>query len=291
MFTETWLHDDISSEELNLPNFNIFRFDRKPTTSQFERGGGVMVAIHRKYSSIEVTPLHTSLEQLYILVKLGSSNVIINAVYIPPNSSIDTYVSYTEQLEHLFELNPTSELFIVGDFNLPHVIWKNVNCEIKCEFENATNEEIEIASLMSNSMNYLNLFQTNNIPNTKNRTLDLIFVHDENCKTKKADCTFVPIDSYHPALDIIFSLKDDFTSLKFLDVKYRFENADYEKINHEIISLNWFHYFEQHSLELSLSYFYEKIYEIIENYVPKQIIYSDTYPPWYSKELKKITQR
>ena len=155
-----------------------------------------------------------------------------------------------------------------------------------CEFSNATNDEISSASLITNSMNYLNLLQLNNITNINSRTLDLIFTQDENCIIKSADCSIVPIDIHHPALDVLFTANEKFTNLSSHDIKYNFHDADYVSINNEILSINWLPYFEQNSLELSLSFSYDKIYEIIAKYVPKKIIVSDQYPPWYSRELK-----
>ena len=44
-FSETWLTEDISSAELGLNNYSIFRCDGSPNTSQFSRGKGRGVLI------------------------------------------------------------------------------------------------------------------------------------------------------------------------------------------------------------------------------------------------------
>lgn len=45
-------------------------------------------------------------------------------VYIPPNSSNETYIDYSNALENIFDKN-SSPCIIIGDFNLPKITWSN----------------------------------------------------------------------------------------------------------------------------------------------------------------------
>jgi len=50
-FSETWLTDDIFSNELGLFNYKVFRCDRSNITSVHNRGGGVLIAVRNDVSA------------------------------------------------------------------------------------------------------------------------------------------------------------------------------------------------------------------------------------------------
>lgn len=50
VFTETWLNDNIMDTELTN-EYVIYRCDRSPATSQFRRGGGVLIGVKRHLQS------------------------------------------------------------------------------------------------------------------------------------------------------------------------------------------------------------------------------------------------
>lgn len=49
ILTETFLNEDIDSAELGLFNYNVFRCDRSILTSDKKDGGGVLIALHKKF--------------------------------------------------------------------------------------------------------------------------------------------------------------------------------------------------------------------------------------------------
>jgi len=49
-FTETWLHNNVSSLELNLVNYENYRCDRSLLSSPLTRGGGVLIAVKKNVS-------------------------------------------------------------------------------------------------------------------------------------------------------------------------------------------------------------------------------------------------
>lgn len=55
ILTETWLNEDFSNSEFRFNNYSVFRCDRNPLSSSKKEGGGVMVAVHNKFSSYEIT--------------------------------------------------------------------------------------------------------------------------------------------------------------------------------------------------------------------------------------------
>ena len=82
IFTETWLHNEVGDAELNLSNYNIYRQDRISNTSQHNRGGGVMVAIRKKYTSNVIESFNYGVEQIFVNVTMNNSHHIICLAYV-----------------------------------------------------------------------------------------------------------------------------------------------------------------------------------------------------------------
>lgn len=117
--TETHLDDSISDGEILLPNYMVFRRDRK-INGRF--GGGVLIATR---DSIKAVPRDTSqYDSEFIFVDLLHSHnrkVTLGVFYCPPNND-------TKPLEDLQAALPTlseNELMFLGVFNLPEIDWLN----------------------------------------------------------------------------------------------------------------------------------------------------------------------
>lgn len=121
---ETWLQDWISDRELGLDGFTVFRCDRPPVESRVDvRGGGVIIAVRDGIYCRRLSSHQGVMEDLFVECKIHDKRVILGAFYVPSPSS-DEYKSIqttVAQLPHSHE----SEIFIAGDFNLPHVTWEN----------------------------------------------------------------------------------------------------------------------------------------------------------------------
>lgn len=72
IFTGTLSFEDIYNCEIKLPNFNIYRCERKNKNSIFSRGGGVSIAVGKIYDATE------NVEHLFI--RIVNFNVVIGTV-------------------------------------------------------------------------------------------------------------------------------------------------------------------------------------------------------------------
>ncbi|KAG5897261.1 hypothetical protein JTB14_013162 [Gonioctena quinquepunctata] len=95
VLTETWLNNDIGNGELNLTNYNLFRKDRSITTSNKSRGGGVLIAVSKKYSTELIPCISDNIEQVIISVKSKSKKIIVGSIYLPPKSDATLYESHS----------------------------------------------------------------------------------------------------------------------------------------------------------------------------------------------------
>ena len=122
IISESWLCQNISNEELNLNNYNIFRADRNSNTSEKVCGGGVLIAVKKDFRA-SVILSGRFVESIYINFKHNNLDLIVGGVYIPPASHLNVYENYCSDLECIFEKFPNSSYIIAGDFNLPLSNW------------------------------------------------------------------------------------------------------------------------------------------------------------------------
>lgn len=81
----------------------------------------MLIAVHRRFVRRFFNVTCTSIEQLFVKIFINSSSVVIGAVYIPPDSDLNVYISHGESLLDIISLQD-SNIVIVGDYNLPYII-------------------------------------------------------------------------------------------------------------------------------------------------------------------------
>lgn len=106
--------------------YNIYRADRNSkNNSTHNKGGGVLIAVHKRILSRLLPSYDLSCEQLSVLVIFNDTTIILHSCYIPPNSSSEMYNSHCISIENIFTNHPDSTFIIAGDFNLPGIEWEN----------------------------------------------------------------------------------------------------------------------------------------------------------------------
>ena len=66
-----------------------------------------------------VVPPHNDIEMIWILFKILSSDVVINAVYIPPNANLLCFEKYCQNIEFVSSCFSNYKIILTRDFNLP----------------------------------------------------------------------------------------------------------------------------------------------------------------------------
>ena len=110
---ETWLNEDISNEQLDIPGFTLHRKDRH------HHGGGVLIytADSLVVSLLPTSVYDQSLEFLPISVTLFNQKFCIAVFYRPPNSSYSIFDTVFHSLE-LIDISQYSNFIFVCDFNV-----------------------------------------------------------------------------------------------------------------------------------------------------------------------------
>lgn len=214
---ETWLHPSHKNEEFIDKKYNIFRKDRKFTDIEANRGGGVLVAIHKKYDCelIDI-PETKSIEAICVRVKLSSSSFLyIHSLYVQnrintePECTEIRYKKHIKAIEAIKNLcTPNDFMAALGDFNMPSIKWLNdESADNACEdygfipvLGESNSTEVNIYRETSTALLELGLHQMCDLKNQAGNELDLIYTNfPELTSVGKADLTLFPDNYRDPA--------------------------------------------------------------------------------------------
>ena len=119
---ETWLHKNIPDDCLNVPDYNVLRFDRAT------RGDGVILLIHKNFAIIKSACLSFDpIQAIYCDVEcmfynFASTRII--CVYHLPNCEQAYSLSFFPVLESVIAPYKTNlPILLIGDFNLTKIDW------------------------------------------------------------------------------------------------------------------------------------------------------------------------
>lgn len=277
--TETWLNDSINDNELGLHKYQIYRCDRGAETSSKNRGGGVLIAVKSSLMSTAIYPILRNVEHSFVAIKSSNGNILVGAVYLPPNSPSVLYENHCDSVEYIVNRGMYSEVFIFGDYNLPGTDW-SLSTETKCDLSPQ-------AQAVQESFSLLELTQVNTVKNCNNVLLDLAFCSYLDVSSSLNLDPFLACDHFHPAIHYQIKLK---TVLEYDNYKfsvYDFKNCDYENLTHHLNCINWPEILCNVDLNSAVENFYTIVYEAIDIYVPTIFVGNSNYPKWVSTELKE----
>ncbi len=113
--SETWLDNSIHSDDLNIPDYTLYRRDRN------RHGGGVATYVSDCIPTTRRLDLeHPDVECLWLECTVQSKRVLVATYYRPPGQRVNAIDNFIEKLEESLNLalacNPDL-LLIMGDFN------------------------------------------------------------------------------------------------------------------------------------------------------------------------------
>ena len=193
--TETWLNERILNSEILSNKYNIFRRDR------VSNGGGVLIAVSNTFSC-QLLDLDSSLDIEFIAVEVKNNlkKMFITCSYIPPSSPQIIYEKHSHALKAVLQKTKPEDLIcILGDFNIPNMLWNFLPGDKYLLPENIH----KFYELFFDTLFDLGIFQINCIRNTYNKLLDLIFVNQvDECYIQRIDPLTFPEDQHHPTIKI-----------------------------------------------------------------------------------------
>ncbi|CAK1581103.1 unnamed protein product [Parnassius mnemosyne] len=278
--TETFLTSSVSDGELFPSSYIVVRKDRLGDVGW----GGVLLAVRdscevRVISDIDgMTP---DKELIFALVSCKNVKFLCCVVYLPPNYCDDQYIDVLTCIENALCTYSNLNVLVLGDFNL-----NSCSTNVKTQF--------------NIFCDFCNLQQHNTVLNTRSGLLDLVLSdYDHNqLKVFPGLDPLVPIDEYHPSLDVKINLSygeflpglrssPDESSHAIPDWNWR--KADFQALYTALAKLDWSELMTFTDVNSAVNFFYNKLKEIINLYVPNKKLSPNhrqyVYPKWFTPEI------
>jgi hypothetical protein len=280
--TETWLNEEILNGELFTSDYTVYRRDRDREVSGKTTGGGVLISVHSRFPSERIQILETDNEDLWVSVKVTPSiTYFICCVYFPSRNRLNYSIFYEKVELFINGITNSNNIIITGDFNLPI---SGVNDDLSTG--GSARGDLKLF------LDLCNLTMFNNIRNSlSDRTLDLIVSNMEDVTVSAADDILVPVDLYHPPLEIDLSIARH-TSSKLRGpgcfFSYDFSKADFYSLYVSLRDFNWTFLYACRSVNEAVEYFYAVFYELLDKNVPTKKMFTNKYPIWFNKNIIKL---
>lgn len=214
ILTETWLKEGQElKHNMNALNehYDVYRCDRSGNVKS--RGGGTLIAVSAKlYSDPVCLNGYNHLEYVCVQFLNDNKSIFLYCVYIPPDSAIDIYEEHFEAIQSI-KMSKNDILIVVGDFNLPNIVWHssdNVtflpnNIDTFRETRSQSKKLTKLKEFQSKSK----LHQLCNDKNPKGNVLDLVFSNDIDHISiarlhESQEPMSKPDSSHAPPFEIIF---------------------------------------------------------------------------------------
>ena len=267
---ETWLSEDVTNNEILLPDYQVHRLDRN------RHGGGVLVYAHNSLSTkvlLQGGPYN--LEFLALLLKSGAigNSFCICLFYRPPSSPVSIFDNLCTTLQ---VVNPVqfSTFLLLGDFNV-----------------NFCNPSHFLFSYVKDIMHSFSLSQvvpscTHVNPNGSTSLIDLALLSD---LSHLQSCVTLPPLSSSDHLGVSLALKWKTREKSHLTKPRRiwmYKNANFPKARELIQATNWEAVLSD-DVDISTELWIKKFLEIMEECIPRQNLPKKKNLPWLTKNIVK----
>lgn len=289
--SETWLSECIYNSEIQLCKYNVVRCDRSLLTSNKTSGGGVLLAINKRYK-FKVIPLSdSSFELILVQIDIGNTSVIIGVCYIVPNTDSSRYLQLVnciqDSLNNAALNNMELKFCMLGDFNIPGYTWNIVNNKYSIAVGTHYNIQVrDAARIMSEWCEVFNLIQSNDVKNQSNNILDLVFsnFYDNNLFELSDEFIFKCDISHIP---IICKLQIYMKCPKVSnELVFNFKNAHFGEIGSQIMEFKLPDIVDFNNFDRCIDDLDSLMKNLIGELVPSFLVKPNNFPRWFSSETK-----
>ena len=281
--TETWLDSSVFSAELFPSTYIVLRSDRRFQLVNRSKGGGVVLAISDKYvrQAVDASVITDAIPLIDIVVckcSISGVSFYLVGVYLVPDLPLSDVVLFLELLESLLFGFP---VIFIGDFNFPGFS--------DCDTVQTNCSKLDV---FVNFCQFMNFRQHNNIANGNGRLLDLVLSNDERVTASVSRECFplVPEDDHHPALNVVLEISAALNGVRFPTTqsdRYNFRLANYHDLYESFFYIDWAFLDSIPDVDTALKMFYDRIYETLDQHVPKTANRACGYPRWFTAEIRQ----
>ncbi|XP_062538115.1 uncharacterized protein LOC134206415 [Armigeres subalbatus] len=220
--------------------------------------------------------LATLRQKLWIL---GGRNLVNPALYLSHSATVSQICNQAQD----------SDIIVtVGDYNLPELTW-SFDEDISTLLPINASSEQEIA--LVESMVASGLHQINSLHNSNGRILDLAFVNEPNIiEFLEPPTSLLRIDNHHKPFVLRISVNDNNrnTDVPNHDDGFDFRHCNFADLNNAILSIDWTDSFNGKNTDETVCVFYDKLYGILNEYVPRRRKSISFKHPWWTSELQQL---
>jgi len=293
---ETWLNDSFLDSEIFGNDWIVYRKDRNYALTGTERGGGVLIAIHRSIDSESLSlNQNDESEEIWAKLKISNQTIFMGACYLPPSSDLSKFEYIFNSVDAVSQqITEHDDIMLFGDFNRPNLDFipddDNPNIYLPCNISDKIDEGL-MDSVYSND-----LYQISNVRNSRNVQLDLIFSSiTDNVIISEAsvDEQIFKNSIHHSAIVLTYNFDLPHEKVSYNKTYYfDFRNADYVKINNQLLNTDWNFLNTVNNDLITMTEIFDSIlFKIIENNVPRKIKKDTISEPWLSKELRNLRNK
>ncbi|MPC34244.1 hypothetical protein E2C01_027628 [Portunus trituberculatus] len=165
---ETRMRNDHLNSELYIKDYTTFRADRSSSSH-----GGVATYIRDDIaSSTEELKLFSNGTTELLSLYLRKIGLILITVYRPPNTTMEEFINISKMIKEIISnVESSTEVIILGDFNLPSIKWSNMS--IKGTTREGKQQALALIEVMENDL----LIQCIDMPTRGDNILDLIIMN------------------------------------------------------------------------------------------------------------------
>ena len=261
ILTETHLKEYIFDAEVEIKNYSAIRADRKT-----RKCGGVAIFTHKSFC-LEDTEIFSNNYCELALAYNRDNDVIIAAVYKPPDASTANFSECLKKIEVYKAKYPTSTMLIFGDLNLKYIEWSSEELRSPKNIKQIMSTEERIQSeILLDFVNEHLLVQVINENTRQGKSLiDIVLTNDEEIiLDTKVKRTYIDTDHDMVECELLLKIKKPESTVievekKLLDA-LNYNKAEWTPIRKNLAEINWT---EKLSDDMEVAAMYEKLEEII----------------------------
>ena len=268
--TETWLHSEILSSEVEFLDYGVVREDRP-----MGKGGGCVV-LHKKHlpikkMEIKSPALNPEVQALWCKVGISDGAFALGVVYKSPTASEAQIESLAENISLGCKL--AKDVIVCGDFNMPKANWQTLTVDSKHEkFLQATMDNF--------------LVQHVNEPTRGCNVLDLVFT-SEGFDLRSIEVLPPLKNSDHCSLKFSVPMKTNYGAWKR---KYRdYRGGQYKQFRGFLRTIKWTEIFANINVHEMWSILKQNLNTGIEKFIPQRLRKLRPKPMWWTNKIVQVT--
>ena len=284
--SESWCEASVLDSEISLPDYTLFREDRKSGTI-----GGVLLYIHKDLQAVKCDELNDPDYEsaLWCQVKVDNTDtLLIGVCYRSPNSTADNNEKLLDQLRRVEKVNATHVL-IMGDFNFKEIDWTNQR--VNAGDEHPASVFFDHVDVTQDAYLIQHVtFPTRHRESQRSSLLDLVLTNEEFMVENLHD--IAPIGkSDHVGMVWTYVCNSGITTSDENQPKKNFKKADYSKMKDYFNTIDWDKVMDGLSCEEAWQVLKSKYDIAVDDNVPLKKTNSKYKPQWMKSSVRKSIKR